>query len=93
MRSCETTENTNKTNKQLKTTPNETLNKVALEEYLSKTFTERKDPRQVDLLFTILFNFVLKVILQKTDMRINGIIYYKKRKIIAHGDDILLITI
>jgi hypothetical protein len=61
---------------------------VKIQNDCSETFETRQGLRQGDVLSTLLFNVVLKVIVRRANLQITGTIYNKETQLLAYADDI-----
>jgi hypothetical protein len=65
---------------------------VKIQNDCSESFETRQGLRQGDVLSTLLFNVVLEVIVRQTNLQTTGTIYNKETQLLAHADDIDIVS-
>jgi hypothetical protein len=65
---------------------------VKIQNNCSESFETRQELRQVDVLSTLFFNVVLKVIVRRANLQATGTIYNKKTQLHAYADDIDIVS-
>jgi predicted rRNA methylase YqxC with S4 and FtsJ domains len=61
---------------------------VKIQNDCSESFETRQGLRQGDVLYTLLFNVVLKVIVRRANLQTNGTMFNKETQLLAYADDI-----